>query len=54
MKLLVEAATGEELSVGGERNAVHRLLVPEWEKIVIYMDKVWAHIAIIKIVTARM
>ena len=35
MRLLVEAAAGEELSIGGERHTVHWLLVPEWGRIVI-------------------
>ena len=29
LRLLVEAAAGEELPVGGERHAVDRFLVPE-------------------------
>ena len=35
MKLLVEAAAGKELSIGGEGHTVHWLLVPEWGRIVI-------------------
>ena len=36
MKLLVEAAAGEELSIGGERHTVHWLLVPEFGRIFIH------------------
>ena len=36
MRLLVEAAAGEELSIGGERHAVDRLLVPGKGYIVIF------------------